>query len=283
MHTFRAKECDYTVIKKNEPVVPPFPLIVDLQGDKIIHCASPIHGRSFIVAKSDNGNFIVSKGNGLSYSESAFLDFSKVGSDILGFLPKENALRDFEIGNEVHSLGIKTNIMEYVLQINKSITIDNREYFPYLLQYSVKCPYRICDFAFMKDKEKELALQEIHNMNGGQFKEDYLFVADRLVSNLKILHDNHVMHNAIHAQNYTWALELVDFEASRTDNFPYDNPKYEEYVSELSKGEIIQTYEVINYIAWCLSESINYGKIDNIFKKYGFDLKAHALYCGKSS
>ena len=48
--------------------------------------------------------------------------------------------------------------------------------------------------------------------------------------------------------------------------------RYEEYVKILSRGEIIQTYEVINYVAWCLKENIDYTLIDDIFAKYGFKL-----------
>ena len=82
----------------------------------------------------------------------------------------------------------------------------------------------------------------------------------------------------MHTQNYTWALELLDFEASRTNNHPYDNPEYEEHVPELIKAEIIQTYEIINYIAWCLGEPIEYSAIDSIFLDYGFHIGMNNIF-----
>lgn len=109
-------------------------------------------------------------------------------------------------------------------------------------------------------------------MNDRNFVQYHLIAANILIRNLRILHDNNIMHNAIHAQNYTWALELVDFESARTDKLPYENAEYEKYVPLLKEGEIVQTYEVLNYIAWCLREKIDYTKIDSIFQEYGFNL-----------
>ena len=39
-----------------------------------------------------------------------------------------------------------------------------------------------------------------------------MIAADLLLHNLQILHKNEILHNAISEQNYTWALELLDFE-----------------------------------------------------------------------
>lgn len=36
------------------------------------------------------------------------------------------------------------------------------------------------------------------------------------------------------------------------------------------KSEFIQTYEVINYIAWCLGEKMDSKLIDALFMDYGF-------------
>ena len=65
---------------------------------------------------------------------------------------------------------------------------------------------------------------------------------------------------------------MLDFEASRSDNNPYDNPEYETFVPFLIKSEIIQTYEIINYIAWCLGEPIDYSAVDSIFLYYGYNI-----------
>ena len=36
--------------------------------------------------------------------------------------------------------------------------------------------------------------------------------------------------------------------------------------------EIIQTYEIINYIAWCLNEECDYAAIEQIISSYNFTL-----------
>lgn len=183
------------------------------------------------------------------------MDTSKIGDTVWGALFKENAIRDYTIGQEIAKLGIKTNLMEYVLEIDTGMRFANvgRNDKPYLLQYSVECPYRICDLPLcLWIFEKELSKWK--KMNGMKRSEYYISAANLLIRNLRIMHDNNIMHNAIHVQNYTWALELVDFESSRTEATPYDNREYEEYYPLLMKSEFIQTYEVINYIAWCLGE-----------------------------
>ena len=99
--------------------------------------SNPLHCRSFVVSKTDN-RFIVSKGNGLSYTEWTFLNTGELGDDTLGLLLKKDALRDFHIGNEIASLGIRTNRMEYVLELNTRVTLPNGNTLkPILLQYDV--------------------------------------------------------------------------------------------------------------------------------------------------
>ena len=49
-------------------------------------------------------------------------------------------------------------------------------------------------------------------------------------------------------------------------------------VSHLIKNPpIIKTYEIINYIGWCLGETVDYAKIDSLFKDYGFNLSEYKL------
>lgn len=86
--------------------------------------SNPLHCRSFVVSKTDD-RFIVSKGNGLSYTEWTFLNTGEFGDDTLGLLLKKDALRDFHIGNEIASLGIRTNRMEYVLELNTRVSLPN--------------------------------------------------------------------------------------------------------------------------------------------------------------
>jgi hypothetical protein len=267
MLKFKAKNYPYNIILGEGYI--PYPFLRDSQGDREIYCVSPLHGRSFVIVQNE-GRWIVSKGNGLSYSKYTFLDTSRIGDTVWGALFKENAIRDYIIGQEIAKLGIKTNLMEYVLEIDTEMRFANisRNDKPYLLQYSVECPYRICDFAFMPMDCLKKELSKWKKKNG--CSEYYISAANLLIRNLRIMHDNNIMHNAIHVQNYTWALELVDFESARTETTPYDNKEYEEYYPLLMESEFIQTYEVINYIAWCLGEKMNNKLVDALFMDYGF-------------
>lgn len=84
-----------------------------------------------------------------------------------------------------------------------------------------------------------------------------------------------MLHNAITPQNYTWALELVDFEASHTPSNPFGTKQYQSYIPMLMDMEIIQTYEIINYIAWCLHEECDYAAIEQIMNSYNFTLNQY--------
>lgn len=277
MRLFKAKYYPFTVLchnnNDNNDIQIPYPLLRDDLGDVNLYCVSPLHGRSFVLGKNSNGRWIISKGNGLSYSSHRFLNTGITDNYLWGVLPKHNAIRDFEIGIEVGDLGIKTNLMEFVLEIN--CTINDQITNPCLLQYSVECPYRICDFAFMSKNILHKYLRTWELMNDHNFNNYYLIAANILIRNLRIMHDNGVMHNAINPQNYTWALELVDFEGSRTNKMPYSNKEYESHIANLIQGEIIQTYQVINYIAYCLRESIDFKIVDKLFYQYGFDLNKY--------
>ena len=87
-------------------------------------CVSPHHGRSYIVSKKD-GRYIVSKGNGLSYTQYSHVHSGEFDDYTWGILLKDEAERDFEIGIEVHDLGIKTNIMQYVIKLENEILLTN--------------------------------------------------------------------------------------------------------------------------------------------------------------
>ena len=47
----------------------------------------------------------------------------------------------------------------------------------------------------------------------------------------------------------------------------------------LFNREIIQTYEIINYIGWCLKEEIIYTEVDSLFSEYGFNLEKFNQKC----
>ncbi len=273
MQKISAKKVPFTLLKTSETEVAPFPYLRDSSGAENMVCISPHHGRSFIVSKEDE-RFIVSKGNGLSYTQYTYLYSGEFDENTWGILLEDDAIRDFEIGKEIRDLGIKTNIMQYVIKLEHEIRlIDGHTLFPVLLQYSVECPYRICDFPYMDKNEvyKEVEKWEKYNVKG--YRQSSLIAAEVLVNNLRILHSNQILHNAIHPQNYTWALELLDFEISHSPKYPYTQTEYLDVVKKLFPREIIQTYDVINHIAASLGETINHAELEELFWQHGFDIK----------
>lgn len=240
-----------------------------------MYALSPLHGRSFVVGRLDNGRYVVSKGNGLSYTPYTFLNSREFGDDTWGLLLKQDAERDFLLGQEIASLGIKTNHMEYVIELQTELDLGNGTVLkPVLLQYDVECPYRICDAAFMSREQIEAEVEKWEAMNDRGYKERYLIAANVLVRNLRILHDHGILHNAIHEQNYTWALELLDFELACSPAHPYTSADDMRHVKDLFPREIIYTYVIINYIAGVLREPMDHRKVEQIFNDYGFDLAA---------
>ncbi|MBE6245374.1 MAG: hypothetical protein E7108_07655 [Bacteroidales bacterium] len=255
-----------------------YPYLKSESGDYRMLCAGPLHGRSYIVGKTNDGRYIISKGNGLSYSNNTFLNTREFNNDTWGLLLCNDAERDYLIGKEVESLGIKTNHMEYVLELDTYISLSNgKKLKPILLQYDVESPYRISDAAFMTHEEIQSELTKWHDMNKKGFNTFHMIAANVLIGNLRTLHDHNILHNAIHEQNYTWALELLDFEIACSPLHPYVTEEDKRHVIDLYPREIIQTYVIINYIAGVLRETINYTMIDALFADYGFDLREYAL------
>jgi len=272
------KSCTVSIIEENGKNHL-YPILRDDKGSETIHLVSPIHGRSFVVGRHEDGRYIVSKGNGLCYSQYPFLYTPDMPTDVWGLLLKEDALRDYYCGQDVRTLGIKTNWMECVLELDYPIHIEKTgvDLKPCLLQYSVECPYRICDAAFMERDQIELEVAKWQQYNESGWQQNHLIAAEVLIRNLRIMHDHEVLHNAIHEQNYTWALELLDFELCRTPQHPYTKADYERHVCVLYDREVIQTYVIINYIAGCLKESIDFKQLDSLFLKYDFDLSRYKL------
>lgn len=271
MKTYPALKLDNEIILGTDSTT--FPYLCWINGDKEMYCVSPIHGRSFVVGRHDDGRYVVSKGNGLSYSDSCFLCTPETKEEAWGLLLKQDAIRDFTIGNEIRALGIKTNHMECVLELDFPLTMPNGKVVkPVLLQYSVECPYRICDAPFMEKEQIISEADKWESLNTKGYKEKYMTAADVMIRNLRIMHDHGILHNAIHNQNYTWALELLDFELAHTPNYPHTREDYVRHVPTLMPREVIQTYEIINYIAGVLREDIDYKRVDNLFKEYGYDI-----------
>lgn len=278
MKKFNSKEYLYSIILEYHNTDCVFPYLRHPNGDKEIDCISPIHGRSFVVGRHEDGRYVVSKGNGLSYTNSCFLFTPETNEDTWGLLLKQDAIRDFTICNEIRGLGIKTNHMECVLELDLPFTMPNGKIVkPVLLQYSVECPYRICDAAFMEKEQIKSEVDKWDLLNTKGYKEKHMIAADVMIHNLRIMHDHGILHNAIHNQNYTWALELLDFELSHTPNYPYTRDDYVRHVPTLMPREVIQTYEIVNYIAGVLREDIDYKRIDSLFLEYGYDINSMRL------
>lgn len=282
---YNATAYPFCVIKSFDNKTQKYPYLRDDSGELAMISIGPLHGRSFVVGR-EGERYVVSKGNGLGYTQFDFLfsgELSDMGDDTWGLLLKQDALRDFDVGTDVAALGIKTNQMEYVLSIDKQILLPNgHEIKPILLQYSVECPYRICDAPFMEMSAIKEQVERWERLNYRHFQQKHQIAADVLMKNLRLMHDNGILHNAIHEQNYTWALELLDFELGRSHQHPYEKSDYERHVESLFHREAFQTYVIINYIAWVLKEDINYSVIDGIFAEYGYDLSQYRVTINKN-
>ncbi len=278
MKQFNAKYVDYSVcldVGKNCPV---FPFLLDKNGDRIVYSIGTSHGRSFVIGKNEDGRWVVSKGNGLCYTEYSFIHTGEFGDDTLGLLLLSDAKRDFLLGQEIEKLGVKTNHMEYVIMLEKELRLMNGHIVkPVLLQYNVECPYRISDAAYMSHDIIEEEIQKWKVNNDNHFDAYYMIAANVLIKNLRILHDNQILHNAIHEQNYTWALELLDFELACSPAHPYDKKDYQRHVKSLFPREIFQTYVIICQIADILHERVNQTEVVDLFKYYNFNIEQYAV------
>lgn len=271
---------NYKLIAKTTSCVRPIPYLHNISSkDPLIYTVSPIHCRSFIVGRHDDGRYIVSKGNGLAYSQYSFLHTPELPQNVWGLLRKEDALRDFYCGQDVQKLGIKTNQMECILEIDYSIHIrQTDEYiYPVLLQYNVECPYRIADAGFMDLNMIQSEVEKWRMVSNKGFSDDYLIAADILIRNLQEMHNNGILHNALTYENVTWALELLDFEVCHTPQHPYSNSDYLKQLSNMYDREIFDIYKIINYIAGVLRQKIDFSKVDQMFMDYGFDIKKYKV------
>lgn len=71
---YAAQEVEYSILYKNQTDVKLFPLLKSNTGSTPLYNIGPTHFRSFVFSKIDNHGFIVSEGNGLSYTEWTFLN-----------------------------------------------------------------------------------------------------------------------------------------------------------------------------------------------------------------
>ncbi len=277
MYNLRAHSCPYSIIRAANSAEPRpvYPFFRDEGGDKIITVVSPQHGRSFIVGKDEENRYIISKGNGLSYTTASYIKTSESMFDVWGLLLKQDAIRDFVLGNEVASLGIQTNRMEYVLELDNPIQVcQERSINPILLQYSVECPFRISDALFIdKSCIEEYVWKWPAKFNIHEELPKHLIAAEVIVRTLSTLHKHGIIHNAITSQNITWALELLDFELACSPSHPYDNVDSQRHYVDLFERELIYAYNIILDIAGVLGEEADFSQIENVFSRYDLMLK----------
>lgn len=278
MQICKANDISSICIRWNNARLTTFPYLRSQCGDRDMFCPSPLHGRSYVVGRTDNGRYVISKGNGLCYTQHTFLHTSEFYDGTWGLLLRQDAERDFIMGQEIEALGIKTNHMEYLLELDMEIALPNGHTVkPCLLQYDVECPYRICDAAFMAQEQIHEEVAKWGKMNERNYGKAHMIAANLLIRNLRILHDHDILHNALSEQNYTWALELLDFELACSPNHPYTSEDDMRHVKDYFPREIMQTYVIINYIAGVLREEIDFAEVDALFAEYGFDLKQYVV------
>ena len=260
--------------QKKDVVLQNYIITSELTGIELIS-ASPIHGRSIITYFNNKTNrYTITKGNGLTYFPYGFVNTKELDYNVWGYLNKIDATKDYLSGNYIYDLGIKTNLMEAVFSIlpQKVNTFEKEQVLePYILQYSVLCPYRIHDLPFISQKTRDYYVNQWQNFTQENYNDFHCIAADIMLGNIKIMHSNNVLHNAIHGQNYTLALELLDFELARTPITPYTSEKDEKLYPILFNREIIQTLQIVNYIAFFLKEKINTKILKNICKKHGYE------------
>lgn len=277
-----AKKVDYSVLTKSPSFMGTvYPLLRDFGGSENLYSVSILHGRSFVVNQDEQtGLYTILKGCGLSYTRHPFINTKENGKNTWGILLQEDGLRDFNNGCLVANLGIKTNRMQCVIKLEEEIVLNTNppvKINPSLLQYEVECPLRIEDASFYP---KDIIRREAEKWRATY--KDYssplhCIAAKMLVKNLRILHHNNILHNAISPHNYTWALELVDFEMTHSKQFPYDKTMSEENIQSLYPREIMYTYQIIQNIAQVLGEKSDEKQIEEIFIQNNFDLSKYSI------
>jgi hypothetical protein len=239
--------------------------------------ASPLHGRSLIANYNKTKNiYTIIKGCGLTYYPYGFIYTEEFDDHIWGFLTKEAALRDFNCGNFIRELGVSTNFQQAIyeletiplLRFNKPVNTIN----PIILQYTVKCPFRLADIPYMNKNKVYDFVGNWKNNFKSKYDKLHCIAAEVMLRNIRIMHENETLHNSISIQNYTLLLELVDFETSRTPQTNYSSKEDENNWQVLKKREVIQTLEIINYLAFIFKEKIEVKKLNNIMKINGFEI-----------
>ncbi len=166
--------------------------------------------------------------------------------------------------------------MEYVLELEENVMLTNGYYTkPILLQYTVECPYRICDFDLMEKEEFKDVVKKWEYLNDKGYEFSHLIAADILVHNMRIMQDNNILHSPEHIHKYTWALELLDLETVDAQESHAEVGRGA--IKDLLSCEVSSICEIIGHVAKCLREQIDVEKVNAIFKEYGFDFAEYKL------
>ncbi len=239
--------------------------------------ASPLHGRSLIANYNKiKKTYTIIKGCGLTYYPYGFIDTEEFDDHIWGFITKEAALRDFNCGNFIRELGVSTNFQQAIyeletiplLRFNNPVTSIN----PIILQYTVNCPFRLADIPYMSKNKVYNFVGNWKKIFKSKHGKLHCIAAEVMLRNIRIMHENETLHNSISIQNYTLLLELVDFETSRTPQTNYSSIENEINWRFLKKREVIQTLEIVNYLAFIFKENIEVKKLNNLMKINGFEI-----------
>ena len=269
--SFKGKLFKYESVYNDKLVSDFFPILLNEKGTLDTVCPSPFHGRSVITHyHKETQKYIVIKGCGLTYFPYNFINTGEMGDATWGLLREGDGTRDYLCGDYISKLGIYTNKMEAFLKITDvTFKTEGKSIHPFILQYSVDCPYRLADAPFLP---KETIMKYVKRWNefGVNHKKKHLIVAEVLFKNLKIMHSNNVLHNAIHVQNFTISLELLDFEIARTPEMPH-NKADELIFKDLFKREVFHCLEIINFICYLFKEDMNSNELEKILKKYGYN------------
>ena len=265
---------DLTIYNPKSSKLYPY-IISDKETNLNCYKPSPLHGRSIISDFSTTTNkFIITKGNGLTYFPFGFVSTEELEDHAWGYLRKQDAIRDYNSGVFIKRLGILTNNMEAVFTLKSQLFIlpnSVSKIEPTVLQYNVICPFRIADIPFMS---KEVILHFVNkwkDLHENIHFEIHCTAAEVLLKNVRLMHENDVLHNAINSHNYTLSLELLDFELARTPVTPFDNEIDEQSYKNLQKREIIQSLEIVNQIAFFFKEKLNSKLLRQIMIKNGFE------------
>jgi hypothetical protein len=269
LNSIRLTKLDDYLIKKNsdnQNKIYPFLIEKNSKSRNCGYIVSSFHGRSIIVDYNNKEDkYIILKGCGLTYTSNNFINCNeyKDYGHLWGYLDYESANRDFTIGNYCKTIGINTGDYQYVIKLNHKISASKlRNLYPYLLQYSVKCPFRLYDLPLI---DKTFAYKHLDVVKKSKLTY-YESFAKILFNQLLILHNNNVFYNGINPMNISAQCELLDWESSRTDTMPYRDSFEKEYHKLLGR-EILNIFNVCYFISIFTKEKYSPQKIEKIKNK----------------